>query len=217
MSTWFVVVRVLHIAVAVVAFVAAPCALAVVKGGAWHRRFGTVFVASMAIVAISGFPLAVSRSNWFIALISVFAGYLVFAGYRAARLKSNDARALDWTFAIIAALGGIGLIARGISMQRLGPVAIVFGAILLLSATSDMTRFRRPPKDARERIRVHLRSMLAAYITTITAFSVVNLHVLPPLARWLWPTVVGVPIITWWARRYRSNDAPPNSRTIADG
>jgi hypothetical protein len=46
-------------------------------------------------------------------------------------------------------------------------------------------------------------NMLGAYIATVSAFSVVNFGFLPPLARWLWPTVVGVPLIVAWTRSYR--------------
>jgi uncharacterized membrane protein YjjB (DUF3815 family) len=45
--------------------------------------------------------------------------------------------------------------------------------------------------------------MLAAYIATVTAFSVVNFKFLPPIARWLWATVVGTMGIIIWTRYYR--------------
>jgi hypothetical protein len=45
--------------------------------------------------------------------------------------------------------------------------------------------------------------MLAAYIGTVTAFSVVNFQFLPPVARWLWATVAGTVGIVIWTRCYR--------------
>ena len=45
--------------------------------------------------------------------------------------------------------------------------------------------------------------MLAAYIATVTAFSVVNFDFLPPIIRWLWPTIVGTVGIVIWTRYYR--------------
>jgi hypothetical protein len=45
--------------------------------------------------------------------------------------------------------------------------------------------------------------MMAAYIATVTAFSAVNFHFLPPVARWLWPSVVGTLGILVWVRYYR--------------
>ena len=46
-------------------------------------------------------------------------------------------------------------------------------------------------------------NMLGAYIATVSAFSVVNFTVLPPIVRWLWPTAVGVPLIILWIRHDR--------------
>ena len=49
----------------------------------------------------------------------------------------------------------------------------------------------------------HMTRMLSAYIATVTAFSVVNFKFLPPVARWLWATVVGTVGIIIWTRYYR--------------
>jgi hypothetical protein len=46
--------------------------------------------------------------------------------------------------------------------------------------------------------------MGAAYIATVSAVSAVNLTVLPPVVRWLWPTLVGVPVLIYLQRRYEA-------------
>ena len=48
-----------------------------------------------------------------------------------------------------------------------------------------------------------MRGMLGSYIATVTAFSVVNFTFLPTTVRWLWPIVVGTPLITAWITYYR--------------
>ena len=48
-----------------------------------------------------------------------------------------------------------------------------------------------------------MRNMLAGYLATVSAFSVVNLTFLPPVVRWLWPTVIGTTGILLWSRYYR--------------
>jgi hypothetical protein len=48
-----------------------------------------------------------------------------------------------------------------------------------------------------------MSGMLASYIATVTAFSVVNFTALPTTVRWLWPTAVGIPLIVVWIRYYR--------------
>jgi len=47
--------------------------------------------------------------------------------------------------------------------------------------------------------------MIAAYISALSAFSAVNLNFewLPPAIQWLWPTIVGVPVIIVWTNYYR--------------
>lgn len=48
----------------------------------------------------------------------------------------------------------------------------------------------------------HITGMLAAYIATVSAFSVVNMEFIPVVVRWLWPTVLGVPLVIMMIRRY---------------
>ena len=45
--------------------------------------------------------------------------------------------------------------------------------------------------------------MLGSYIAAVTAFSVVNFDFLPTVARWLWPSVVGTPLIALWIVYYK--------------
>jgi hypothetical protein len=45
--------------------------------------------------------------------------------------------------------------------------------------------------------------MVGAYIAAVSAFSVVNLMFLPPIVRWLWPTVIGVPLLILTTNRYK--------------
>jgi len=40
-------------------------------------------------------------------------------------------------------------------------------------------------------------------IAAVTAFSAVNLHFIPLVARWAWPTVIGTLLITWANIQYR--------------
>ena len=42
------------------------------------------------------------------------------------------------------------------------------------------------------------------YITTVTAFSSVNFTFLPSVVSWMWPTVIGMPLIFLLVRRYRT-------------
>jgi hypothetical protein len=74
----------------------------------------------------------------------------------------------------------------------------VFGVLGLLYAGAQLRRFARPPADPTRWWFVHMTGMLASYIAAVTAFSVVNFTFLPATPRWLWPTLLGTPLIAAW-------------------
>src|SRR2546422_815513 len=87
--------------------------------------------------------------------------------------------------------------------ERVGVVPVVFGAFGMVLAGLDFWRFGWPPADRHAWWFAHMRGMLGSYIATVTAFSVVNFTFLPTAVRWLWPIVVGTPLITAWITYYR--------------
>jgi hypothetical protein len=202
------VVLMVHILFGTVALFVAPLAMLTHKGGLWHRRWGKVYFWSMGVVALSAVALSILRPQLFLPLVAVFSFYLAFTGYRVLYRKTprQPANMLDWGGTVLMLLGGAGLACYGIYLLRtssFGTVAIVFGGIGLLLAIADTRAFLHPPDDKRAWWFTHMTRMLAAYIATVTAFSAVNFQFLPPLPRWLWPTVLGVLGITVWTRHYR--------------
>ena len=204
----FRTVLLIHILSGGVALLVAPGAMLTRKGALWHRRWGKVYFWSMAVVSLTAVVLSLLRPGLFLLLVAVFSFYLAFTGYRVLYRKTTRHRAnvLDWVGAALMLLGGIGLVGYGaylLTSSSFGVVAIVFGGTGLLLAISDARAFRRPPSDKRAWWFTHMRRMLAAYIATVTAFSAVNFHFLPPLARWLWPSVIGTIGIFAWVSHYR--------------
>jgi hypothetical protein len=192
--------------------VLAPLAMLTVKGGRAHRLCGKVYFWAMAVVAVTAVVLALWRPQIFLALLAVFSFYMAFSGYRALSRKrpaeGQGAGALDWTAALVtlvvsAALVVLGLVRPGSSWQRLGIVPVVFGALGMILAGLDIAKFVRPPADRNAWWFAHMGGMLGSYIATVSAFSVVNFAFLPIAARWLWPTVVGTPLIAVWIAYYR--------------
>ena len=49
----------------------------------------------------------------------------------------------------------------------------------------------------------HIGKMSGAYIATVTAFLVTNIHFLPSTIVWLAPTVIGTPLIAYTIRKYK--------------
>ena len=87
--------------------------------------------------------------------------------------------------------------------ERVGIVPVVFGVFGMVLAGLDFWRFGWPPADRHAWWFAHMRGMLGSYIATVTAFSVVNFTFLPTAVRWLWPIVVGTPLIAAWITYYR--------------
>lgn len=204
----FSVVLRIHIFFGAIALFVAPAAMLTRKGGLWHRRWGKMFFWSITVVAVTAVVMSLIRSGLFLLLVALFSFYLAFTGYRVLSRKTPQQRPskADWTAASTILLGGLALVAYGVYLMMtssFGMVAIVFGVIGLLFGMSDMRDFLHHPADKMAWWYSHMTRMLAAYIATVTAFSVVNFQFLPRLVGWLWATVAGTVGIVIWTRYYR--------------
>ncbi len=205
--TVFQFILVLHVIFGIIAFTSAPGAMMTKKGSLWHKRFGSAFFYAMMAVAASAFILWTLGSQLFLMLLAVFSFYLAFSGYRAVKIKNGTAEKIDWLVAGAALLAGKGLVIMGAMTlykgDSFGFVALALGAGCADSAARDLLRFTRPVTDRQAWLINHLTKMLGAYIATVTAVSAVNFHFLPPVWRWLWPSIVIAPFIFMWVRKYR--------------
>lgn len=201
-----------HICAGFVALVVAPGAMVARKGGAWHRRWGKTYFWSMSVVALTAVPLALYGSDAFLLLTAVFAFYLTFSGrrvlYRKHPHRGDRAARIDWTMAVLTLAGSAALIGYGllglVAGSGFSVVAVVFGVLGLLFAGLDVRSFVRPPADKNAWWFTHMGNMLGAYIATLSAFSATNFDFLPPVVRWLWPTVLGGIGIFVWTGYYRA-------------
>jgi uncharacterized membrane protein len=196
-----------HIANGTVALVIAPLAMITVKGGLWHRRWGKIYFWAMAGVALTAVVMCFIRSGTFLFLVAIFSFYMALTGYTVLRRKKPDDRPgmLDWLAAVAMLIAGITLVTTALdaSLGNQRWVRMVFGSIGLILSGMDIWRFFKPPQGKRAWWFQHMSRFLAAYIATVTAFSVVNFERLPYLWRWLWPTAVGVPLIFVWRAYYK--------------
>ncbi|MWV64298.1 hypothetical protein GRS48_05590 [Halorubrum sp. JWXQ-INN 858] len=205
-----------HVLAGVVALGAGLAAMATAKGRPRHNAAGRAYVASMAVVVVTALPLAIRIDSAFLLAVAVFSGYLVFAGYREVRRRRarlTDPTPADWAghgtmVAVGAAMVVLGVHGTVTGTVELAPVLAVFGAIGGGAAGFTLRRFRTPLADRTPWIERHIGFMGGAYIATVTAAVTVNLTAVPPLARWLGPTLVGVPLIVYATRRYRPRFAP---------
>lgn len=182
------------------------------KGSTRHRRLGLSYGGGMGVVIATALVITSATQDLFLGTIGVFSGYMVFAGYRALSQKHPDrgdgATPVDYVAAALMLLVGVGMVGLGL-WQALTTgsarafVLVAFGVLGLVFAGQDAFTFVRGPTVRFDWFYRHIARMLGGYIATVTAVSAVNLLFLPTVVRWLWPTVVGTPLIVVWIRRYQ--------------
>jgi len=208
-----------HIAAGGVALLAGTGAIVTEKGGQRHRRAGKTYVRAMGVVVVTALPLSAVDADYFLFTIAVFSGYLVFTGYRVLSRKRptpGDAAPLDWAAHFAMVTVGLGMVLLGgadiLAGDALGWALASFGGIGLLLAVSEIRSILAPAEDPRAWFFKHLGFMGAGFIATVTAAVTVNLTMLPPLLRWLGPTLVGTPLILLTTARYRRRFASATGR-----
>lgn len=199
-----------HIAAGAVALVAGTGAIVTTKGGLRHRQLGKIFTASMGATVATVLPLFLFEPTdffrQFLLLVAIFSGYLVFSGYRvlSGGRPRHRADPVDWVAAGVVVLACLGLAGFGsnslLGGNSFGVVLVVFGLIGGSFGVIDLRAFRTNDGDGR--IVTHLTRMMGGYIATVTATAAVNLSAYPVIVTWLGPTVVGLPLIFYWRRKY---------------
>ncbi|MFZ1686125.1 MAG: hypothetical protein WAU70_01810 [Flavobacteriales bacterium] len=219
-----------------IALLAAPIAMAVRKGGRWHRLWGKIFVYTMMLVCATALIAGVARPNIVMALVAIFSFHLVASGWRALYLKrlhkGQRPTRLDWILHGTAGTINFCLLLYGISglllKQDRHPmynVFVVFGALGSFMVVRYVYQFYKRKHERHEWLFDHVVGMLAGYIATVSAFSAVNFphwfpHA-PTWLLWLWPTLIGVPCIIlttrYYRRRYKNNRSPHNDFKVKLG
>lgn len=205
----------IHIFAGFLSLVTAPVAMIVQKGGNAHRQWGKVYFGGMTVVAITAFLISLFKSIPFLLMLSVFSYYAAVDGYRSLYMKNlhkgQKVKTLDWAIAIITGIFSIGLIVYAIHFYMTKPeeyksfaiVISVFGFLGVNGVYKNLRKFRNPPKDKMDWFYSHISGMMGSYIATVSAFSATNFYFLPPVLRWLWPTLLGVPFMMYWIKGYR--------------
>ena len=214
METFFIINRYVHIAAGFTGFFVAPVALAVRKGGPAHRRWGLVFFWAMVVAGTTALVGARHIHSLFLLLTAVFSLYMAGFGYRSLFLKQLawDVRvsAFDWAVAGVGLVVFLGTVGYAVSARNI-PVG-VFG---LLGASTTVRQLRGYAKAGQwtknQWLLNHISGFMASYIAAVSAFSVTSLHFIPFPYNFLWPTVLGVPVIMWWHRRVRRNQLTVSS------
>jgi len=206
--------RWVHIMAGFTALFVAPVAMVVRKGGDAHRLWGKIFFYSMAVVAITAIVVGVWRDNMFLAMLAVLSFHLVASGYRSLYHKRlHEGQRPSTMDVVVQGTAGFvngGLFIWGMVNMMLGNrgsgtmLFLAFGLIGSLLVWRNLQRFYKRSNEKHEWLYAHMGNFLGGYIATVSAFSAVNFTFIKPVAlQWLWPTIVGTPLIILWTRYYR--------------
>lgn len=201
-----------HILAGIVSLIVAPVAMIVKKGGGVHRLWGKVFFWCMTWICITAIIISAYKWTPFLLLIAVFSYYSVFVAYRTLFMKQlhqgKGVQWYDWVVTSIAGLFNLGFLVWGIVLiiqgnSTFGFLASAFGFGGLMQVKSQVKSFSKPPADKYHWLYNHIGNMVGGFLASVTAFSANVLTFMPGVLQWLWPSLVGVPIIIFWIRYYR--------------
>ncbi len=207
METLHTISLLLHVASGSIALLAGTAILLLRKGNTAHRRFGRVFFVALIMVSLSAFALSIIRPNPFLFMVGVFTLYQGLGGYRAVIHRSLQPAWRDWA---VTAMGA----ANALAMLWTGQlVLLVFGGISAYMVVGDLRTYvlvrKKKPVPKLLWLQRHIGHLMGAYIATVTAFLVTNATASTLGAVvWFAPTVVGVPLLVYWSRRYAPATSP---------
>ncbi|MBX2962688.1 MAG: hypothetical protein KF687_09260 [Cyclobacteriaceae bacterium] len=201
-----------HIFAGIISLIVAPLAMVVHKGGNAHRLWGKIFFWCMTWIFVSAVILSAVKWIPFLLLIAVFSYYSVYIGYRALYLKQlhlgKGVAWYDWAMSAIAGIFNFSFVVWGAykainGATSLGLLAVGFGLGGLMMVRAELSRYLKPPASKFHWFYRHIGSMMGGFIASVTAFSVQVMHFMPGVMQWIWPSLVGVPLIIYWVRTYR--------------
>ncbi len=203
------VIRWMHILAGSTAFVVAPVAMIVHKGGNAHRLWGKVYLWAMFVAAVGALVVSLWRPNYFLLGLSVFSFHICFFGYRVLFRKRPEKgekpNFADWFASGITIAMGLVMLFLGITSAGTdGKILFgVFGVMMIISGYQSIKDYRATKREKNAWFIQHMQNMLASYIAATTAFCAVNFTQYIGIWAWLGPTAIGAPLIAVWVRSYR--------------
>lgn len=177
------------------------------KGNSLHKKLGTLFYFSLLLSSLLSLPMAIIHPNVFLFSIGVFTIYMLLSGKRYLKIKSySDFNIFDKIttivlsiFNIIFIIFGIYNIAKG---NNFGFVFAFFGGLGSVFVLEDYKNSYQKNTIKNFGLIAHITRMVGSYIATLTAFLVVNNKVLPAILVWVLPTLIFVPLMVTWTKKY---------------
>lgn len=179
------------------------------KGNKAHKKTGLVFYYSMLCSTFISLLISVlpKHENPFLFSIGVFSLYLVISGKRALKFKNkNSDLRFDRIIAFIMIITGVFMVLiEPIFNQKINIVLTVFGILGCVLAIKDLMSFKDKVKLNQNWLKLHISKILGGYISSVTAFMVVN-QFLPNLFNWFLPTILGTAYIIYWNKKIKTRN-----------
>ncbi len=179
-------------------------ALSSTKGGKSHKRYGKFFYYCLLASIIISLVVALlpETYNPFLFSIGIFSIYLLLGGRKALSYKQKNYQfKMDKVFSLVMMATSLAMILMPlITHGSFNVVLLVFGVIGLLFSVRDLMGYKKPEYFKKNYLKIHIAKMTGSYIASVTAFFVVN-DLLPNLANWFFPSVVGTLYIIFWTRK----------------
>jgi hypothetical protein len=177
------------------------------KGDKRHAMVGSFFYWGMNLAGLCSFVLALMHPNSFLFIVGIFTLYMNLTGRSYLKFKRKDAvinfrDAIPSIGMVMAAFFFVIVGVKTISKDSFGWVLLAFAFISLRFVAADYMFFKGKTKFANQWLLNHLQRMIGTYIASLTAFLVVNINFNPTFIIWLAPTVLIVPLIVYWSRKY---------------
>ncbi|MBK9257840.1 MAG: hypothetical protein IPM42_20490 [Saprospiraceae bacterium] len=176
------------------------------KGTPIHINYGKIYHASMIANGMSALILSVLNPNYFLFMVAIFSMYMAESGRCIWSLKKGTNSLYNRMLSYIMLNFGLLFIIYGVYLliesKSLGIVLCSFGGISLLLVRQDLTTYQKGKFNYPQLTRLHIGKMIGSYIAAFTAFLVVNNTILPGIVAWLLPTILFVPLIIFWTRKY---------------
>lgn len=211
MENLFNLFLIIHIISGTIGLLVGTIILVKNKGDKIHKKVGKLFSISMLVTGFSALIIATLHNNKFLFAVGVFTIFLTATGWRYLYLKNilqgQKVQIVDWLLTIIMILFSSFLIYWGIvnlsNKQFFGIVPILFGWRGISFAISDYKIYKGNITIKNYWLINHLQRMLGAYIAALTAFLVVNAPNSLGFIVWLLPSIIIVPFIIKWTRKYK--------------
>ena len=205
----FKVLLYIHIFCGGLSFIIGMIVLFLKKGNDVHKKLGILFYYLLLTSSLISLAMSVMHKNYFLFIVGIFTAYMLVSGKLYINLKSkNDVTNANWAITALMFVFGLAFLIFGIykliNNDSFGYVLLVFGLISFAFVAKDYQNFVTNNLHLNHYLRGHIARMVGGYIAAVTAFLVVNNQVLPAIVAWLLPTVVLVPFIVKWIKKYAS-------------